>query len=698
MLPRVETEQGWRIQWKALFPGSGLETALNGFGITSMKISRTQTLPPPSMDPAPSLRLPRFRSARPGEVMIDIAPSEALGSSTAGSSEGKSDLGTHIKGNALTKYKSDSLVLAPSRGHVSPSGQLSSTTTRASSGNFGRVAAPIRSAASLQSSALLTGTILPERDAHTTTASRQPSLLAIAPSGELFPAPAGSMPYDILPNVFSLDRGRSLPTKGSIRGLDLNHQIQQAAEQAMRAGSNAATPSADPLSPALSMRRLPSAMPAWMEPTIEEDVSYHPSVRVSYSGPYGQAAREEEARAEAGDVIAAAAAKLVTVAEADESRRGNKSDGSSSGGGTSRQGSMKAPVAEAEPTDAVTLFAGYGAFTASNSETANTTRQASIQPEASGVTNLFAGYGAFTNSGSGTGNNSKQVSRRGSAMLRLASSVGAHELAALAALTGDFSALWDLAPVTNSPFIAADQAAAAGSPRPHGSPAVSSPRPPPSPSSQLTSPGSNKKVSFEAASPFMQMNAPPPDPPLRSHSIPSSEHGNYRDQSIRIENFEDSFYLTDSVIFNEQTALEEDFFSPFAAIAEDGFDPGKLSSNASRELGTPVQKQRSTQQAGWQYGHLLETAPSSASQRVLAARHQLLDIAATLTPMASAALRTQSVLVVPVMPASIFDHSIASKPSFEASPPAPRDYTYIIVTAVLILGLIGCSFAEKYLQ
>ena len=94
----------------------------------------------------------------------------------------------------------------------------------------------------------------------------------------------------------------------------------------------------------------------------------------------------------------------------------------------------------------------------------------------------------------------------------------------------------------------------------------------------------------------------------------------------------------------------------------------------------------------------LETAPSAAQVRMHAAGQHILDIAATMSPAASAALRTGSVFVVPVVPASVFDHSIASKPCFEASPPAPRDFTYLIVSAILILGLIACSIVEVPLR
>ena len=60
------------------------------------------------------------------------------------------------------------------------------------------------------------------------------------------------------------------------------------------------------------------------------------------------------------------------------------------------------------------------------------------------------------------------------------------------------------------------------------------------------------------------------------------------------------------------------------------------------------------------------------------------------------ALRTGSVLVVPVIPASVFVHSIAAKPSFEGSHKSPKDYTYILVSLALLVGLIASAIAEKY--
>ncbi|KAL4527944.1 hypothetical protein Ndes2526B_g07735 [Nannochloris sp. 'desiccata'] len=659
LLPRVETAQGWRIQWKSLLPGGHIlvPAGRKTYGVTSLIVSRTQTLPPPSTETAKSLRLPRFRSARPGEVMVDIIPSKALDMDTVASSGDISQSEPRSNGNALTKWKSDTVGVAPSRGQGNP------RPTTANSGNFGRVAAPLLTSASMQASALLTATILPERDAHSSVAARQPSLLAVAPSGELFPAPAGSMPYDILPSAFSLGGGMSItrraslgrnlsiPRRDSLRrdslqGVSFDQQIQMAAEQAMR-GTSSKAPPPDPLSralsPAFSLQRAPSAKPSWMPTTIEEDASFRGS-RVSYSGPNGQAMLKA-ATAEAGDVIAAAAAKLLTVAEAEEE----------------------------------------------------------LETAAAEESNPFAGYGAFT-SDSESGGNTGEASRQASAMLRatLAGGNAANELAALAALTGDFDALRGLAPVTNSPFVIED-IRTREIPSIKNSPAGASPRPPPpppppafrqqQPSSQVVSPR-NAKVSFQGVSPFDADQGPPVPFNAPKQQLPADTTG-YLEQSIRIDGAQESTFLTDSLILYEQAALEENFLSPFAAMAENAWGAPNAASGTSSELASPVQRRLS----GVCSNRLvLESAPSAAQIRKRAASRQLLDIAATLSPGASAALRTGSVLVVPVMPASIFDHSIVAKPSFEASPPAPRDFTYLIVTMTLVLGLIACSLAEVPLR
>jgi len=712
LLPRVETAQGWRIQWKSLFPGGHIieSPEQNTYGVTSLTVPRTQTLPPPSTASPTSPRFRRFRSARPGEVMVDIIPSKALDTSFAGPSDKSNESKSRSDGQTLSKSKSDALGATPSS---------TPRSTRANSGGFGRVAAPLRTAATMQASVLLTSTILPERDVYSSTASREPSLLAIAPSGELFPAPAGSLSYDVLPTAFSLGRGvsrgdkHSRPGRGfsmplkdshrrdSLQGLSLDQQIQMAAEQAMAGTSSKSPLPSGPrslaLSPALSLPKAPSAKPHWMPTTIEEDASFHGS-RISYSGPNGQAMREAST-AEAGDVIAAAAAKLMTVAEADESSSVSNSDGLSSSNNASSpsagshtgngwHGNMKPPVEYTESVDNPSLFAGYGAFTATNSETSNSTRagskgasvqvskQASVEDkEAADGTNFFSGHGPST-----------------------ASSIGAQELAALAAMTGDYKALQNLAPVSNSPFVVADaerqQQTIELERARHASIALSSPDSPSSPSSQMVSPRP-KRVSFEGAPPFEHMEVPPVDPkrsgPLsRTHS----RNENYLENTIPLGSFQDSFYLNESLT-NEQAALEAEFFSSFAALAQNEFD--NASSGNSHDLGTPVQTHPSGR-AVRPKNHSLETAPSASQVRVRAMSQQLLDLAATLTPIGSAALRTQSILVVPVLPASIFDHSIASKPSFEASPASPNDYTYLMVTGMLIVGLIGCSIAEKYLQ
>jgi hypothetical protein len=292
-------------------------------------------------------------------------------------------------------------------------------------------------------------------------------------------------------------------------------------------------------------------------------------------------------------------------------------------------------------------------------------------------------------------------------MLQSAGSVGAQELASLAAMTGDLNALLNLAPVSNSSFVMADaerqQQAIELERARQFSVALSIPESPSSLPSQMVAP-CPKKFSFAGPSPFAdasppeQMGAPPVGPKnSRPISRTHSENGKYQEDSIRLESFQDSIYINGSLILNEQIELEAEFLSPFAAVAQNEFDLDKLSSNNSHEIGTPVQKYPSGR-AVRPNEHALETAPSASQVRVRAASQQLLDIAATLTPIGSAALRTKSVFVIPAVPASIFDHSIASKPSFEASPFSPSDYTYVIVTAMLIVGLIGCSIAEEYLQ
>jgi hypothetical protein len=512
-----------------------MESAVSGFGVTGMHPVRSNTLPP---------------QASLGEPFAAASGRKLNAVKSEHSEDGSfqtEDLSSYASGG-MTRLNSGAVSLGQSTpsSNVSPmpsralSGQFGTRPSRALGGNFGRVAAPLRSAASMQASALLTATVLPERGAHSADAARQPSLLALAPSGALFPAPAGSMPYDILPSAISLEQG-------------LDHHIQLAANQHSGA----------------AIRLLPST-------------------------------------------------KLETLAESYED--------------------------EDEPS-----------FKGSKSATSGT----------------------------------EPPTKQNSMVLHAAGSVAIQERDALAKFTGDFSDYWDLAPVTNSPFVTVDIQTQQGKKEEESSQRADSTAAP------------AKKIFFVGGSPFEQ-ELQPADSIIPNQAIIKLNSEDFVDAE---EPFQESVYLNDSLIMQEQAVLDVDLFSPFAAAAQTGQFSGSVGKSGFYEMSgsfghnktanaTAVQRRRS----GVNDTIGMERAHSAAQVRAHTATQKILDIAATLSAGASAALRTNSVYVLPVMPASVYDHSLASTPSFDASPKAPKDFTYLIVSVVLVLGLVACSIAEVYLR
>lgn len=147
MLPRIETDHGWVIHWKAFLP-IRVESALS---------VRAQSAA-------------GFESVKYPHSALSLAPS-AL-SLYHSSGEDRNNMGSR----ALSR-----------RGSLFPAPSRATSARGAAFENIGRLVAPLHAARSMQASALLTGTILPERTDHSAAASRQPSMLQIMRSGELRP-------------------------------------------------------------------------------------------------------------------------------------------------------------------------------------------------------------------------------------------------------------------------------------------------------------------------------------------------------------------------------------------------------------------------------------------------------------------------------------------------------------------------------
>ena len=90
---------------------------------------------------------------------------------------------------------------------------------------------------------------------------------------------------------------------------------------------------------------------------------------------------------------------------------------------------------------------------------------------------------------------------------------------------------------------------------------------------------------------------------------------------------------------------------------------------------------------------------SRCAQRAQQASFYLLDLAFTADPANIGSSRSQPHLSIdiPVMPASIYEYSIAKKPSFEEERRPPHSYMFIIITLAIELSLAGVGVAGYYL-
>lgn len=135
---------------------------------------------------------------------------------------------------------------------------------------------------------------------------------------------------------------------------------------------------------------------------------------------------------------------------------------------------------------------------------------------------------------------------------------------------------------------------------------------------------------------------------------------------------------------------EESFFSPFAGVADKPFHsstsngsltPGKASS-IEMDPRLPIKRAVSL---------------SAAEARLENISHILIDVAESLTPAhSSKANRTTSMYIVPVIPASVFEHSIAATVSFDGCVAPSRSCTYIVVSALIYFGLVGLAIWDIY--
>ncbi|KAL4522921.1 hypothetical protein Ndes2526B_g07741 [Nannochloris sp. 'desiccata'] len=569
LLPRVETAQGWRIQWEVLFSlGSGETRQSQPFGLSrlfsSMRMStrRRASSRAFTLDPAITSPSPKTQPSLPSSPKVEGVPVSIPSKATASSASGTEKTSSLENPSSATieEERNASNTASPTLLLTTP---LNGKDQFGSNANIGRVAPPMRTAASLHASALVTGTLLPERRGFTTGESLVPSLLTLTISGELGPAPEGCHPYELI------DLSQNI--NGTTTTTDIYRDKQK---------------------------------PAWVEATIHENASLH----------------------ECGETV---------------------SDDGDLDGEISRQHSAQ------QIND-------------------NIIDDPSTQLALADVQHDGSSGGRRISSGAGFLRPHRSISGCSQLMTRYESNAWA-DLATFAALTGDFDGWTNLMNVAsalsghqystiqiegNETSNNSGQAYEELSPR-------------------LTSKRGSSAPRGDVLSPYFSGSIPVITAISRPSPVRLQQLNRLLNQSIRLET------ALDEKHFQIEQPLDCDFVSPFAIAAASAAANMALQPSPFDQIVVP-------REGG------LNMALSVAQERVRAVSLQLLDLASTLSADASAALRTGSVLVVPIIPASVFIHSIVAKPSFAGSHKSPRDFTYILVSVVLLVGLVAASIAEVY--
>ncbi len=589
LLPRFETAQGWRIQWEALFTlGSGDTRQSNTFGLSrlfsSMRMStRRSTMRRASR--AFTLEPAATTSPRTEQPASPVGSPKAVAVSTSAEAPATTTITTE-KAKSLDKLpeEDNNPVFLESR-RTAPPGLLAPSFSTGddeygSSVNIGRVAPPLRTAASLHASALVTGTVLPERRGFTTGASLEPSLLTLTISGELGPAPGGAHAYEIIDH--------------------LQHDPTEDGTASFHAHGHRDT----------------HQKPDWLEPTIHENASLHGSAtseqQLSAAGSGGIGGEQQVSQQidydmdqYPGIIDNNPDTQVALVNDSDAENEDGLLEGRQSSYLRPRR-SSSGPMLTRYETNAWADLATFAALTGDIDGWTNLVNAASALSahQYSAVQIESTETNKTTHSGSGGGQASGEV---------------------------------ELSPLST------------------------------------TKRGSTPRR--DVLSPFMSGSMPVVPALTRPSPARFQQQNRLLNESIRLET------ALDEKHFQIEQPMNYDFVSPFAlaAAANIALQPSPF----DQVVASPR-------------GGSLRGASSAATARVRAVSLQLLDIAATLSADASAALRTGSVLVVPVIPASVFMHSIAAKPSFEGSQKSPRDFTYILVSVVLLLGLVAGSIAEYY--
>jgi hypothetical protein len=85
--------------------------------------------------------------------------------------------------------------------------------------------------------------------------------------------------------------------------------------------------------------------------------------------------------------------------------------------------------------------------------------------------------------------------------------------------------------------------------------------------------------------------------------------------------------------------------------------------------------------------------------RVAAISTQLVSIAAALSPTSASMLLDQGYsMVVPVLPESIYEHTLAARPNFRERERPGKSYMFLLVNGALLLSLVAGSILDVKLN
>jgi hypothetical protein len=88
-----------------------------------------------------------------------------------------------------------------------------------------------------------------------------------------------------------------------------------------------------------------------------------------------------------------------------------------------------------------------------------------------------------------------------------------------------------------------------------------------------------------------------------------------------------------------------------------------------------------------------------AAARVREVSQQLVNIASSLSPdNASMLLQSGYSMLVPVLPTSVYEHTLVARPNFQLRKTPPSNWMFVLVNGALIAAMVAGSVIEIYVK